>query len=208
MSQVSVILWSWLQHVTVQTLSLHLSFSEPNWMTPGVFLLLFFQMVLFGRKKCRRWPMRNDLVGVIVCDVDGLSLSSTHFAFSRGQPSRAIRFQELSWERNVWREPVLAASACSKAKTTLSSGKSHPQAGFGCAFSWRPGPGIRGTHGDGLPLRGRPCRRGGLGSWDAIQVSFLTGTACSDCGWNLFWGHGGSCILAVKSCLFSSSSGF
>ena len=131
MSQVSVILWSWLQHTTVQTLSLHLSFSEPNWMTPGIFLL-YFQMVLFGRKKCKRWPMRNDLVGVIVCDFDGLSLSSTHFAFSRGQPSRAIRFQELSWERNVQREPVLAVSACSKAKAELPSRESHPQAGFGC----------------------------------------------------------------------------
>ena len=156
LSQVSVTLWSWLQHITAQTLSLHLSFSDPNWMTPG-FLLLCFQMVLFGRKKYKRWPVRNDLVGVIVCDVDWLSLSSTHFAFSGGQPSRDIRFQELSWERDVPEEPVLAASARSTAKATLPSSRSRPQAGFGCvqreerpACSWKPGPGVRG-HSWGWP---------------------------------------------------------
>lgn len=115
------------------------------------------------------------------------SLSSTHFAFSRGQPSRAIRFQELSWERDVREEPVLAAWACSTVKATVPSSKSRPQAGFGCvqweerpAFSWRPGPGVGVTHRDDLLMQGCPCSRGGLGSWDAIQVSFLTGTLCPE----------------------------
>lgn len=213
-SQVSVILWSWLQHLTAQTLSLHLSFREPNWMTPG-FLLLYFQMVLFERKKYKRWPMRNDLVRVVVCDVDRLVCQA-----------RILHFQGVSLPEPLDFKNCPEKGMCERSRCWLPrlAAQRRPQCPVVRAVL-RLALGVSSER-KGLPFPGGPVQvsgsRMGMTSWcrgvpapgvalgpemPSTSVSWR-GPCVQNCGWSLFWGHGGSFIFALKSCLFSSSSGF